>query len=85
MSRHRSNRTKDERFLVALYEMAVESGDMESAFNRYEVGVRATLNEKASNTICVLLGQANFIKKEGREEIAITSNGIKLAQQLCEE
>lgn len=83
MSRHRSTKTKDEKYLLALYEMAVESGDMETRFHRYEVTVRALLTEKSADAICKLLIQANFIKKE-EEMIYITSNGITLAEQLAE-
>lgn len=83
MSKHRSNRTKDERYLVTLYEMALESGDMETEFHRYDVGVRATLSDKTSDTICKLLIQANFIKKDG-DMVYITPHGIKLAVQLVD-
>jgi hypothetical protein len=81
MSKHRSTKTKDERYLATLYEMALESGDMETEFHRYEVGVRATLTDKSCDAICKLLIQANFIKKNG-DMVYITPHGIKLAEQL---
>ena len=40
------------------------------------------LQKKAVDTICVLLAQANFIKKKSATEIAITLNGIELAQTI---
>ena len=82
MSRNRATRTKDERFIITLYEMALESGDLEIAFPRYEVGVRAVLSEKGVDTICKLLIQANFIRKREEEMVYLTPNGVRLAEQL---
>lgn len=80
-SRSKASKTKDERYLLTLFEMAVESGDMKTEFHRYEVGVRAVLSDKAVDAICKLLLQANFIKKNG-EMVYITPHGIQLAEQL---
>lgn len=85
MSRNRATRTKDERFLITLYEMALETGETDAPFPRYEVGVRAVLNPKGVDTICKLLIQANFIRKKEEDEVYLTPHGVKLAQQLSEE
>jgi hypothetical protein len=61
--------------------MAVESGDMETEFHRYDVATRALLTEKSANAICKLLIQANFIKKNG-DMVYITQHGANLAQDL---
>lgn len=80
MSRH--NRTKDENFILSLYEEAEKAGDLEGAIDRYQVGLAANIHPKGVNTICKLLIQANFIKKASENEIYLTPNGIKLVQQL---
>ncbi len=85
MSRNRSTRTKDERYIITLYEMALESGEVDTPFQRYEVGVRAVLNEKAVDTICKLLIQANFVRKGDEDMVYLTPHGIKLAQGLVED
>lgn len=84
MSRNRATRTKDERFIVTLYEMALEAGEASAPFSRYEVGVRAVLNPKGVDTICKLLIQANFIRKQEEDMVYLTPNGIRLAEQLSE-
>jgi hypothetical protein len=78
-------RTKDELFVLALYKMASEKGDLESKFNKYEVGDIANVHPKAVNAISRLLVQANFIKKAGEDDIYLTPHGLKLAEKLLEE
>lgn len=75
-------RTKDETFMVRLYEIAMERGAYDEPIDRYQAGEKAGLHPKAVDTICKLLGQANFIKKEGQVDIYITPHGLKLVQQL---
>lgn len=78
-------RTKDELFVLALYKAVKETGDLESRFNKYEIGERSGLHPKAVNAISRLLIQANFIKKAGQEDIYLTPHGLKLAEQLLGE
>ncbi len=75
--------TKDEQFLVKLYELALKAGDEKTPINRYTVGKAIGQNDKGINAITVLLAQANFIKK-GEEEntFYLTDNGIHLVKQL---
>jgi predicted transcriptional regulator len=75
-------RTKDETFMLRLYEEALKQGDIEDPLDRYQIGVLAGLQIKAVDTICNLLAQANFIKKHGKIEISITPHGIKLVESL---
>lgn len=74
--------TKDENFLIALYEMALSKGDLETPFDRYVVGQRASITEKGVNAISKLLLRANFIKKKDENEIYLTPHGIKLVDNL---
>lgn len=76
----RFQRTKDEYFMIALYEMAKESGDFETSFDRYVVGERGGVTPKAVNAIAKLLVQANFIKKSSETDVFLTAHGRKLVE-----
>jgi hypothetical protein len=80
MSRH--NRTKDENYVICLYEQAEKSGDLDTPFDRYEIGKIANLHERGVDAICKLLIQANFVKKAEEHEVYLTQNGVNLAKQL---
>ena len=75
-------RTKDESFIVNLYQEVVRLGDESAFVDRYVIGTKTGLQKKAVDTICVLLGQANFIKKKGSNDISITPHGIKLVKRF---
>lgn len=75
-------RTKEEKFLVAVYETALTLGDFSHEVNRYEVGQKIGLHPKGIDTICNQLAQANFIKKRGAEEITMTENGLRLIKDI---
>lgn len=75
-------RTKDEMFMIRLYEEAFKQEGIEAILDRYQIGQLAGLQPKAVDTICTLLGQANFIKKRSKTEISITPHGIKLVESL---
>lgn len=77
--------TKDEHFVLSLYDVAMASGDVENSFDRYEIGEKANINPKAVDAICKLLIQANFIKKRGESEIYLTPHGENLAKTLLDE
>ncbi len=79
------SKTKDEQFVLSLYRLATEAGDLETPLNRYEVGEKAGLNAKGVNAICKLLVQANFIRKASEDEVRLTPHGAKLAERLLEE
>jgi len=75
-------KTKDEMFMLRLYEEASKLDDIEDSIDRYVIGSMVGLHAKAVDTICVLLGQANFIKKHGPVEVSITPHGIKLVENI---
>lgn len=77
-------RTKDENFMIRLYEEALKSPDINDSFDRYYIGSLAGIQPKAVDAICTLLGQANFIKKKDRTEISITPQGINLVKNILE-
>lgn len=78
----RQNLTKDERYVLSLFEMATEMGDLGSNLNKYAAGDRIGIHEKSVNNISKLLIQANFIKKIGEEEVVFTKRGLELAEKL---
>lgn len=75
-------RTKDESFMIRLYEEALKLPSIDDHLDRYLIGEMVGLQKKAVDTICVLLGQANFIKKYGPVEVSITPNGIRLVEAI---
>lgn len=79
------HRTKDENFVITLYDEAKKTGDLEHSLDKYEVGALAHLNPKAVNAISKLLVQANFIKKSSETDVYLTPHGIKLAERLLAE
>ena len=81
----KNNRTKDENYILSLYEEAEKTGNLEAAINRYLAGKSANLHDKGVNTICKLLIQANFIKKAGETDVYLTPHGIKFVESLRQE
>lgn len=77
-------RTKDEQFMLKLYEESQKFTDSEDSLDRYAIGEKVGLSKKAVDTICVLLAQANFIKKRGSVEIALTPHGLKLVMAILD-
>lgn len=74
--------TKDERFIMCLYENALKGEDKEGVFNKYDIGQQISLQERGVDAISKLLVQANFIKKDGEAGIYLTPHGIALAERL---
>ncbi len=76
--------TKDERFMVALYEIAEKKGDVFSPVNRFLIGKVIGLNEGALQTICRTLLQTNFLRKSGDEDVYLTELGEQLVLGFIE-
>ncbi len=79
---NRSATTKDELFLVKLYELSVEKDNMELEVDRYKIGRLIGQNDKGIDTIVKHLCQANFVKKADEKSVYLTPNGIKLVEHL---
>lgn len=77
--------TKDEKFMICLYEASLEKGDLHAPFSRYEIGHKIGMHPKGANTTCVLLLQANFIKKGEGDDVFLTKNGEALVLRLLHE
>lgn len=78
-------RTRDELFMICLYELALEKGAIDTPIDRYEVGKRSNLAALATDTISKLLLQANFIKKGEADQVFLTKHGESLVYRLLEE
>lgn len=74
--------TKDELFLLKLYELALKSGDVLEEVDRYEIGRAIGQNDKGANVIARDLAQANFIKKGEGDAVYLTDHGLRLVQSL---
>lgn len=80
-----SGRTKEERFVLKIYQAALTLGDAQHPMDRYAIGQAAGLSPKATDVICKELARANFIRKTDPEGyIALTSRGEELARTLSE-
>lgn len=76
--------TKDETFLVKLYEMATAVGDYAERVDRYAVGRAINQGERSVDNIVKLMAQANFIKKAEDPYIYLTSHGMSLVNNLID-
>lgn len=74
--------TKDELFLLKLYQLASKRGDPQEAIDRFEVGRAIGLNDKGSNVIARDLAQANFVKKGDGDAVYLTDHGLRLVHSL---
>lgn len=77
-------RTKDERFLIALYEFGLGHGDVKTPANKYDIGKTVGMHQTAIYTIVRDLLQANFLKKGDGDEVYLTDNGINLVKNLLD-
>ena len=74
--------TKEERYILTLYERSLESGDLFIEQDRYKVGFSLGFSQKVTNSVCNILLQANFIKKGEDQAVYFTQRGIDLAKTL---
>jgi hypothetical protein len=77
--------TKDELFLLKLYELAVKKGDPTEAIDRYIIGKAIGQNDHGIDTIGRHLAQANFVKKVDETHLYLTQNGINLVMHIKKE
>ena len=74
--------TKDEFFLVKLYEEASRLGDSFQSLDRYQIGQLIGQNDRSVDNMVRMLAQANFIKKDLGNMIYITEHGESLVKEL---
>ncbi len=76
--------TKDERYLIALYEEHLKSDEEELAIDRHSVGDKAKLSAKGVNSTVHQLIRGNFVRKKGEVNIILTTTGIEVAKNILE-
>lgn len=74
-------KTKDEIFLLKLYELANRAGSLSTAIDCYEIGRAIGQNDRGAAVIARTLAQTNFIKKGEGDYVVLTSQGIRFAQE----
>lgn len=77
--------TKDESFLLKLYEIAMQRGDPQTPVDRFEIGRAIGQNDRGANIIARDLAQANFVKKGEEDAVYLTDNGLRLVHTLLGE
>lgn len=77
--------TKDEKVILALYELANDQGSVDAEVSRELVMRRVSIQARGMEAICNLLAQANFIKKIGKDFLRLTPQGERLALELLQE
>lgn len=80
----KQGRTKDEMFLIKLYECASKLGNPQEPVDRYEIGRAIGQNDRGTYVISRDLAQANFVKKGEGESVYLTDNGLRLVESLLE-
>jgi hypothetical protein len=74
--------TKDELYLIKLYQMASLLGDAFQEIDCYAVGQAAGYNHRSVDNIVRMLARTNFIKKGEGESIFLTPHGERLVHHL---
>jgi Mn-dependent DtxR family transcriptional regulator len=74
--------TRDELFLIKLFELSQAAGDAFQEIDRYEVGKAIGQNDKSVDNIVRMLAQTNFVKKGEGNSIYLTQNGDSLVSDL---
>jgi hypothetical protein len=74
--------TKDEIFLLKLYDMAAAQGDPQTEIDRYAAGRAVGYNDRSVDSLVRLLLQANFVKKGDGTALYFTDHGLRLIHHL---
>lgn len=74
--------TKDERFLLKLFEIASRFGDPTREVDRYEVGQTIGQRERGVDTTVRTLAQSNFVKKGSGSTVYLSTGGLELIKRL---
>ena len=78
-------RTKEERYMLALYEETLRQEDEEAEIDRVLIGDIIGINPPSVENICKGLMRSNFIRFHEAGRISLTSQGRRLVFLLLEE
>jgi len=79
MSQKKSS--KEELYLMKLYEFATAKGDPQTQMDRYEVGKALGAHDKAVDNIIQLLTKNNLTKKTDEKMVHLTDFGLRFVKQ----
>ncbi len=77
--------TKDEKFLMALYENTKDREDPEEPVDGYAIGATIGMATRQVDAICTQLMRANFIKRVDKHFVYLTPHGVKLTESLIDQ
>ena len=77
-----AKKTAEEKYLIKLYEMANNAGDIYSEVDMFLVGKQVGIKEKTVKILIRNLAQTNFIKKSENDLVYLTPNGLSLIIDL---
>ncbi|MBX9923774.1 MAG: hypothetical protein K2Y01_06660 [Rhabdochlamydiaceae bacterium] len=77
--------TKDELYLIKLYEEAQKLGDPFQEMDCYQIGQLIGQNDRSVDNIVRMLAQTNFLKKGSGNFVYATLNGEALINDLLNE
>ena len=78
----KNSQTKDEKFVIALYEKTQQLDDPEDYIDSYEIGGGVGMPPRQVDAICTQLMRANFVKRRDKHFVSLTPQGVRLAESL---
>lgn len=78
----KKKKSKEEMFILKLYELAHQKGDPENEVDRYEVGKLVGEHKKATDNTVQLLTKNGFTKRGEEPFVYLTPRGVALAEEL---
>lgn len=75
-------KSKEEMFVLKLYELAMKTGDPENEVDRYAVGKLVGEHTKGADHTVQLLTKNGFTKRGDGSLVYLTKGGVALAQEL---
>jgi len=84
MKKPQKSITKDEMFLIKLYQAANALGDVYAEVDRFVIGKSIGQNDHCIHNIVRHLAQANFIKKSDGDAVYLTDQGLRLINELID-
>lgn len=76
------SKTKEERYILAVYHALKREGDMDASLDPLSVGRSIGLQDKGIQTIIKVLFQANFLKKNKDGTVRLARGGLELCNRL---
>lgn len=75
-------KSREERFLEKVYELASEKGEPDSEVDRYEVGKLVGANPKATDNSVQMLAKNGLLKRGEGDKVYLSDTGLRFVQDL---